>query len=167
LDQFAHLGLAAQKQKKDLNLKSEFCTRPRCVGVFSTEKSPIVPQLFYSVILIAKPANSAPPRETRSAETSARETREKTRKKLKRKFERGLECDASNARPTEVCQAILFFFPFALFRVFRGPFFFSSFRGLCGGAKRGRFAIGILEHDDEYEDDSSISDCLTHSRPSL
>jgi hypothetical protein len=109
---------------------------------------------------------SAAPRNTQCRNKCPRNTR-KTRKKLKRKFERGLECDASNARPTEVCQAILFFFPFALFRVFRGPFFFSSFRGLCGGAKRGRFAIGILEHDDEYEDDSSISDCLTHSRPSL
>jgi len=28
--------------------------RPRCVGVFCAEKSPIVPQLFYAVILIVK-----------------------------------------------------------------------------------------------------------------
>ena len=32
--------------------------RPRCTGVFCSEKSPIVPQLFCSVILIVKPPDS-------------------------------------------------------------------------------------------------------------
>jgi len=66
------------------------------------------------------------------------------------------------ATPVRPKFAKLSFYCFLLrcFACFAGHFSSLRLSGLCGGAKRGRFAIGILEDedDDEHDDESSISE---------